>query len=78
MEDITITTTDSIEGKEIEVYLGIVAGEAIMGANIIKDAFAGIRDVTGGRSGPYKKVISKGRENELTITLELLAKEVLP
>jgi uncharacterized protein YbjQ (UPF0145 family) len=45
-----VTTTHSIEGRKIKAYLGIVSGEAIMGANIFKDLFAGIRDIVGGRS----------------------------
>ncbi len=50
-----ITTTSSVEGKRITRYIGIVNGEAIIGANIVKDFFAGIRDVVGGRSGAYEQ-----------------------
>lgn len=57
-----ITTTDSIEGREIAEYKGIVAGEAIMGANIFKDMFAGIRDIVGGRSGSYEKEMAKAKK----------------
>ncbi len=57
-----VTTTDSIEGRKIVSYKGIVAGECILGSNIIKDFFAGIRDVVGGRSGSYEKVLADGRE----------------
>jgi len=57
-----VTTTDSIEGRKIVAYKGIVAGECILGSNIIKDFFAGIRDVVGGRSGSYEKVLADGRE----------------
>jgi uncharacterized protein YbjQ (UPF0145 family) len=62
------TTTPSIEGRPISDYLGIVTGEAILGANIFKDLFAGIRDIVGGRSGAYEEELRKAREialNEL-------------
>ncbi len=55
------TTTNSIEGREIEEYLGIVSGEAMMGADIMKDLSAGIKDIVGGRSGKYEEEIRKGR-----------------
>lgn len=57
-----ITTTPSIEGRKIESYLGVVAGEAIVGANIFKDLFAGIRDIVGGRSAAYENELRKARE----------------
>ncbi len=57
-----LTTTPSIEGKTIREYLGIVTGEAIVGANIFKDFFAGIRDIVGGRSGAYEQELQKARE----------------
>ncbi|MGK2849852.1 MAG: heavy metal-binding domain-containing protein [Candidatus Limnocylindrales bacterium] len=60
------TTTPSIEGQTISAYLGIVTGEAILGANIFKDLFAGIRDIVGGRSGAYEQELAKAR----TIALE--------
>jgi uncharacterized protein YbjQ (UPF0145 family) len=50
-----ITTTPNIEGKRIKEYLGIVTGEAMVGANLFRDLFAGIRDIVGGRSGAYEK-----------------------
>ena len=56
------TTTPTVEGKMILDYLGIVTGEAIMGANMFKDMFAGIRDIVGGRSGAYVKELQKARE----------------
>ncbi len=55
------TTTPSIEGRSISAYLGIVTGEAILGANIFKDLFAGIRDIVGGRSGAYEQELAKAR-----------------
>ncbi|MFN0276346.1 MAG: YbjQ family protein [Chitinophagales bacterium] len=58
----TITTTTSIEGKNISKYLGLVSGETIIGANIIKDLFAGIRDIVGGRSGAYEEVLREAKK----------------
>lgn len=55
------TTTPSIEGRSITAYKGIVVGEAIVGANIFKDLFAGIRDIVGGRSGAYERELEKAR-----------------
>ena len=57
-----VTTTPGIEGKTIREYKGIVTGEAILGANIFKDFFAGIRDIVGGRSGAYEKELQRARE----------------
>lgn len=56
-----ITTTNNLEGKKIIKYLGLVSGEAILGANIFKDFFAGIRDVVGGRSAAYEKELKKAK-----------------
>lgn len=57
-----ITTTPNIEGHSISRYCGVVAGEAILGANIFKDLFAGLRDIVGGRSGTYERELQKARE----------------
>lgn len=57
-----MTTTPNIEGKKISKYFGVVTGEAIMGANLFRDLFAGIRDIVGGRSGAYEKELRKARE----------------
>ncbi len=57
-----LTTTPSIEGKSIRQYLGIVAGEAIMGANVVRDIFASITDIVGGRSGAYEDQLNKARQ----------------
>ena len=57
-----ITTTHSIEDKTITRYCGVVAGEAILGANLFKDLFAGIRDLVGGRSGTYERELQKARD----------------
>lgn len=56
-----VTTTPSVEGKTIKQYLGLVVGEAIVGANIFKDLFAGIRDIVGGRSAAYEEELQKAR-----------------
>ncbi|WP_263772292.1 heavy metal-binding domain-containing protein [Propionivibrio soli] len=57
-----ITTTPGIEGRRIAKYCGIVAGEAILGANVIKDFFAGIRDFVGGRSATYERELQRARD----------------
>ena len=57
-----VTTTPSIEGKSITKYCGVVAGEAILGANIFKDLFAGVRDLVGGRSATYERELQTARE----------------
>ena len=60
-----LTTTESVEGKKVVKYLGIVSGEAIIGANAFKDFFAGIRDVIGGRSSGYESSTRKAKEEAL-------------
>ncbi|MCS5695815.1 MULTISPECIES: YbjQ family protein [Desulfofundulus] len=57
-----LTTTPNVEGKKILAYLGIVTGEAIMGANIVRDLFATITDIVGGRSGAYETKLSQARQ----------------
>ena len=57
-----VTTTAVLEGQQVSQYLGIVTGEAIMGANVFRDFFAGIRDVVGGRSGAYEKELTRARD----------------
>ena len=57
-----LTTTPNVEGKRITRYCGVIAGEAILGANLFKDLFAGIRDLVGGRSGTYEKELQRARE----------------
>ena len=56
------STTPSIEGRTIASYHGVVTGEAILGANIFKDLFAGIRDIVGGRAAAYEEELQKARE----------------
>jgi uncharacterized protein YbjQ (UPF0145 family) len=62
------TTTPGVDGRAVTEYLGVVTGEAILGANIVRDLFAGIRDIVGGRSGAYEDELRKAR----TIALEEL------
>ena len=57
-----VTTTPSVEGKRITRYCGVVAGEAILGANLFKDLFAGIRDLVGGRSATYERELQRARD----------------
>lgn len=60
--NLIITTTPSIEGKPVREYLGVVSGEAIMGANIVRDLFASITDIVGGRSGAYEEKLAQARQ----------------
>lgn len=60
-----VTTTNTIEGKRIIAYHGVVTGQTIMGANIFRDIFAGIRDIVGGRSASYEKVLRDARDEAL-------------
>ena len=62
MSAVIVTTTPTVEGKTITSYKGIVTGEAILGANIFKDLFAGIRDIVGGRSATYEKELRRARD----------------
>lgn len=57
-----LTTTNTLETHPIKEYVGIVSGETIIGANIFKDFFAGIRDIVGGRSGSYEKVLREAKD----------------
>jgi uncharacterized protein YbjQ (UPF0145 family) len=72
-DSIIITTTPTIEGRRILAYHGLVSGDAIMGANIVKDLFAGVRDVVGGRSATYERELKKAKE----LALKELAGETL-
>jgi uncharacterized protein YbjQ (UPF0145 family) len=62
----TITTTNTIEGRPVREYLGVVAGETILGVNVFKDIAAGFRNIVGGRSGKYEEELRKGRETALS------------
>jgi uncharacterized protein YbjQ (UPF0145 family) len=57
-----ITTTNTVEGRTITAYHGLVSGEAILGANIFKDLFAGLRDIVGGRSAAYEAELRKAKQ----------------
>jgi len=65
-----VTTTNSIDGTKIVKYLGLVSGEAILGANIFKDIFASIRDIVGGRSAAYEKELRKAKDIALAEMIE--------
>ena len=57
-----LSTTSVVDGRPVSRYLGVVTGEAIIGANIFRDMFAAVRDVVGGRSGTYEKALNEARE----------------
>jgi uncharacterized protein YbjQ (UPF0145 family) len=61
-DDMLISTTDSIEGRKIVQYLGLVSGDAVMGTNMFRDMFAGLRDIVGGRSGAYEKELKYAKQ----------------
>ena len=61
----TLSTTPQIEGRPIREYKGVVTGETIIGANVFKDFLAGIRDIVGGRSGSYEKVLMKAKDTSM-------------
>lgn len=65
-----VTTTSTIEGQPIEAYLGVVSGESIIGANIVRDVFAQVRDIVGGRAGAYEKSLQEARETTMNEMLE--------
>lgn len=68
--DMLITTTNNIEGKKITQYIGLVNGEAIIGANFVKDFFAGISDIVGGRSGAYEQGLREAKSIALKEMIE--------
>ena len=57
-----VTTTPSVEGRSVREYKGVVIGEAILGAHVFRDLFAGVRDIVGGRSGSYEKSLREARQ----------------
>ena len=61
MSNLLVTTTDEVAGHEVTGVMGIVSGEAILGANIFRDLFAGIRDIVGGRSAAYEEELRKAK-----------------
>ena len=68
---VLVTTTHSIEGRRIVAYKGLVGGDAILGANMFRDFFAGIRDILGGRSGSYEKVLRKAKQEAIDDMMEM-------
>jgi uncharacterized protein YbjQ (UPF0145 family) len=75
-----VSTTTSLEGKPVREYLGIVTGEVIVGANIFKDLFAGIRDIVGGRAGSYENTLRDARQTaiaELTAEAQALGADAV-
>jgi uncharacterized protein YbjQ (UPF0145 family) len=68
-----VTTTHNVEGKRIVEYKGLVAGEAILGANLFRDLFASIRDIVGGRSGSYEKVLNDARKTAVSEMTDMAA-----
>jgi uncharacterized protein YbjQ (UPF0145 family) len=67
---VLVTTTNSVEGRRIVAYKGLVGGDAILGANMFRDFFAGIRDILGGRSGSYEKVLRKAKTEAVNDMIE--------
>jgi uncharacterized protein YbjQ (UPF0145 family) len=65
-----VTTTSTLDGKRITKYLGLVSGEAILGANIFRDLFAGIRDIVGGRSAAYEQELRRAKDIAVQEMLE--------
>ncbi len=65
-----LTTTNIVEGKTITGYLGVVSGEAILGANIFRDFFAGVRDIVGGRSAAYEETLREAKTTALKEAVE--------
>jgi len=65
-----VTTTNNVEGKKIVKYLGLVSGEAILGANIFKDIFASIRDIVGGRSSAYEQELRQAKDIAISEMLD--------
>ena len=63
--DFIVTTTNGIDGRPVQRYLGMVTGEVIVGANLFRDLFASIRDIVGGRAGAYEEVLARAREQAL-------------
>ncbi|MFM7671261.1 MAG: YbjQ family protein [Bacteroidota bacterium] len=65
-----VTTTSTVEGRPVQEYLGVVNAQSIIGANIFKDIFAGLRDVFGGRSKTYEKVLEQAKEDAMRELVE--------
>jgi uncharacterized protein YbjQ (UPF0145 family) len=65
-----LTTTGTVEGRRVTAYLGLVAGEAVLGVNIFRDLFSGIRDIIGGRAGGYQNALRDAREHAVEDMVE--------
>ena len=62
---VIVSTTPTLEGRPIQEYIGIVTGEVIVGANLFRDLFANIRDIVGGRSGSYERILADARKQAI-------------
>ena len=62
---VIVSTTPTLEGRPIQEYMGIVTGEVILGANLFRDLFANIRDIVGGRSGSYERILGDARKQAI-------------
>jgi uncharacterized protein YbjQ (UPF0145 family) len=62
---VIVSTTPTLEGRPIQEYMGIVTGEVIVGANLFRDLFASVRDIVGGRSGSYERILAEAREQAI-------------
>lgn len=62
---VIVSTTPTLEGRPIQEYCGIVTGEVIVGANLFRDLFAGVRDIVGGRSGSYERILADARKQAI-------------
>ena len=60
-----VTTTTAIDGRPVSDYVGVVTGEAVLGANVFRDLFAGLRDIVGGRSAGYERSLRQARETAI-------------
>jgi uncharacterized protein YbjQ (UPF0145 family) len=69
-KDMILTTTPQIDGYQIREYKGVVTGETIIGANVFKDFMAGIRDIVGGRSASYEKVLREAKDTSMQEMME--------
>jgi uncharacterized protein YbjQ (UPF0145 family) len=61
-----MSTTSTLDGRPVSKYLGVVTGEAIIGANVFRDLFAAVRDIVGGRSATYERALAEARETAMT------------
>ena len=69
-----VTTTDTVDGKRVTAYLGVISADVVMGSNAIRDFFASVRDWVGGRAGSYEKVLASARREAVEELAEKAAK----